>query len=573
MNPSINSDASRKAGEPSAIPDAGRKAVEPSAIPDAGRKAGEPSAIPYSRPVLGREEEEAVLRVMRSGWLTTGNETLSFEKEFASFLRAGAGERAGSPAPSQSPTPPGALDRAGSPEQECSPAPSQSPAPPAALERAGSPEQECSPAPSQSPAPPAALERAGSPTPPGALERAGSPEQECSPAPSQSPTPSAAPEPMGSPAPPERDDLQALAFSSATAALHVGISTLGFPAGRYIALSPYTFAASAHSILYNGLIPLFIDTVPGGYHLDVEKLEQALKKGKIRRKLKGAMAVHFAGLEHGGDALDDLSRRHGFTVIEDAAHSFPAKNSCGNLQGTRGRIAVFSFYANKTITTGEGGMLIVRDSQAADAARTLRLHGINRDAWSRYTRIGRNAPWHYDVDVLGYKYNMPDILACIGRMQLHKARSYMEARRTIAERYAQAFADRDWCSLPPGAAPAASAPASADPVDPADFHSSSRHSWHIYSLRLNLKKLSISRDEFMAHLAAAGIGSTVHFIPLHLMSFYQKTFSYKPSDFPHALESYLSTISLPIFPSLGHEEIERVISTVLRVGDRYFRAV
>ncbi|MGI9255423.1 MAG: DegT/DnrJ/EryC1/StrS family aminotransferase [Salinispira sp.] len=480
MNPSINSDASRKADEPSPIP-------------DASRKADEPSAIPYSRPVLGREEEEAVLRVMRSGWLTTGNEALSFEKEFASFLREGSGEQAGSPEPFQSPDPPGASEPMGTP------------APPAAPERKGG----------------------GEPS-----------------------------------SPPEHDDLHALAFSSATAALHVGIRTLGFPAGRYIALSPYTFAASAHSILYNGLIPLFIDTVPGGYHLDVEKLEQALQKGKIRRKLKGAMAVHFAGLEHGGDALDDLSRRHGFTVIEDAAHSFPAKNSCGNLQGTRGRIAVFSFYANKTITTGEGGMLIVRDPQAADAARTLRLHGINKDAWSRYTRVGRNAPWHYDVGVLGYKYNMPDILACIGRMQLHKARSYMKARRAIAERYAQAFADRDWCSLPPGA----------DPVVPADFHSSSRHSWHIYSLRLNLKKLSISRDEFIHHLAAAGIGSSVHFIPLHLMSLYRKTFSYKPSDFPHALESYLSTISLPIFPSLGHEEIERVISTVLRVGDRYFRA-
>ena len=274
--------------------------------------------IPYARPVLGREEEEAVLKVLRSGWLTTGKEALSFEREFAAFLN-------------------------------------------------------------------------------------------------------------------DDEALHALTVSSATAGLHIGLHAMGFREGQCIALCPYTFAASINSILYNRLRPLLVDTVPGGYHLDPDRLEDALRRRRIRRKLRGVMPVHFAGFEQNGAELGEICQRHGLEMIEDAAHSFPAKNSSGGYQGTRGRLAVFSFYANKTLTTGEGGMIITRDEALVEKIKPLRLHGITREIWSRYTEASgeKGQPsWYYDVAALGYKYNLPDILACIGRVQLRKVKQFMEVRRS-----------------------------------------------------------------------------------------------------------------------------------------------
>ena len=420
--------------------------------------------IPYFRPTLGVEEEQAVLGVLRSGWLTTGNEVAHFEQEFSAFLA-------------------------------------------------------------------------------------------------------------------DRGEFHAIAVSSATAGLHIGIKSLAYMPKQSIALSPYTFAASINSILYNDLTPLLLDTVPGGYHLDPDRLADALKQYRFRKRLRAVMPVHIAGFEYGGAELADLCGRYGLDMIEDAAHSFPAKNAADGYQGTRGRLAAFSFYANKTLVTGEGGMIVTRDDELLDRLHTLRSHGLNKGAWLRHNRsLSQNAvassasPGQpnpsllpqgpagglYDIVDLGYKYNMPDILACIGRVQLRRARQMMANRRSVAERYLRAFADRDWCSPPPGA-------------DCARL-GLDNHSWHIYSLRLNLDRLSIDRDHFMQEMLKAGISSSIHFIPLHLMSLYKTRWKLRAEDFPNALATYLATISLPIFPGLTEEEVARIIATVLDIGDRHYRS-
>ncbi len=417
--------------------------------------------IPYSRPELGAEEEQAVLEVLRSGWLTTGKRTLDFEREFALAAAPGG-------------------------------------------------------------------------------------------------------------------EYRALAVSSATAGLHIGIRALNLPPGSAVALSPYTFAASINSILYNGLEPLLVDCLPGGYHLDPAALEAAItrrgKKTLVRsnsaarrsglaglagraRELRAVMPVHFAGWEEGGQEIDEIASACGLEVIEDAAHSYPARRTDRGTyaQGTRGRFGVFSFYANKTITTGEGGMILTADHELAKRITSYRLHGISREVWDRYT--SDKPSYHYDIELPGYKYNLPDILSAIGLVQLRRAEQLAERRRKIAMGYAAAFADRDWIIPPPGS----------------QNEIPRSHSWHIYSLRLVLPRLSITRDEFICLLSERGIGSSVHFIPLHLMSYYRKRFGFKPGQFPRAMEAFESTISLPMFPGLDEDEMRRVIDEVLEIGDTHYR--
>lgn len=405
-----------------------------------------PAPIPYSRPSMGAEEEQAVLQVMRSGWLTTGKQCEAFEGEFADHVAPGAG-------------------------------------------------------------------------------------------------------------------LTALATNSATAALHLGIHALNLPAGSAIALSPYTFAASINSILYNNATPRLIDCLSGGYHLDPRALEAALD-GPGGKDIKAVMAVHFAGWEENADELEDICRRRGLYLIEDGAHSFPARRidrpDWG--QGTRGAFGAYSFYANKTITTGEGGMVVSSDGELIQRVKQLRLHGISRDVWDRYTQA--SSGYRYDITVPGYKYNMPDILAAIGRVQLGRAWDLWRQRRNVAMAYHHAFADRDWISPPPGSFT----------LEEENHPSANCHSWHIYSLRLVPGKLGISRDEFIQELGKRGIGTSVHFIPLHEMSYYRKRFAYSSADFPQAMAAFESTISLPLFAGLGDEEVTRVIAEVLEIGDTHYRS-
>ncbi len=380
--------------------------------------------IPFARPSLGDEEEAAVLRVMRSGWLTTGAEAMAFEKEFADYV--------------------------------------------------------------------------------------------------------------GVP--------KALAVNSATSGLHLALEALGVGPGDTVVTSPYTFTSSAAVARHLGAELRFCDTAPGSYNMDPAGLERALAGG---RNVRAVVVPHIGGLPCDMEAIRSLARRYGCAVVEDAAHSFPSRISQG-YAGTLGDIGVFSFYATKTITTGEGGMVVTRNEKLASRMALMRMHGIDREVWDRYT--SRKASWVYQVTEAGFKYNLPDILAAIGRVQLRKADSFLAQRSAIAAAYDGAFKGIAGLSLPPRG---------------------EGHSWHLYALRVNAAEAGATRDELIAALAESGIGSSVHFIPLHIMPYYAERYGLAPQDFPHALAMYESSLSLPIWQGMSEAQVEAVAQALLaRVARR-----
>jgi perosamine synthetase len=260
------------------------------------------------------------------------------------------------------------------------------------------------------------------------------------------------------------------------------------------------------------------------------------------------MPVHFGGQAVDIDALRTAAPTARY--LEDAAHALPADVS-GKATGRLGDAAAFSFYATKTMTTGEGGMLVTDDDEVADRARKMRLHGISSDAWNRY---GPGGTWFYDVIEAGFKYNLSDISAAIGLVQLGRLDDLMVARAQIAARYDECFSGSNLVGTPPRR--------------PGDGHA-----WHLYVIRLNLDALTISRSDVIERLAAAGIGASVHFIPLHLHSYYQREFGYRPGDFPMAERLYERSISLPIWPGMADDEIARVATSVLEIVDSARRPV
>ncbi len=372
--------------------------------------------IPFARPVLGAEEEQAVLRVMRSGWLTTGHEAQLFEQEFAEYC--------------------------------------------------------------------------------------------------------------GVP--------HAIAVSSATAGLHLALEALGIQPSDQVAVSPYTFAASAEVIRYLGADPVFVDIEPQSFNID----HDALRRVAARQPIQAVMPVHVAGYPCRNPEIRDIAAQHGAVVVEDAAHSFPARDD-GAIIGSQSDAGVFSFYATKTITTGEGGMLVCTDAEVSQRARVMRLHGIDRPVWNRYRAPAANHD--YEVIAPGYKYNLPDLLAALGRVQLRRAEEFHKRRLHIAEHYLAALADCEELQLPPHDRP---------------------QSWHLFILRLRLEKLAIDRDTFIALLGDAGIGSSVHYRPLHLMPYYRQRYALSPGDFPISLDTYRRSVSLPIYPALRDSEVERICIAV-----------
>ena len=226
-------------------------------------------------------------------------------------------------------------------------------------------------------------------------------------------------------------------------------------------------------------------------------------------------------------------------MVEDAAHAFPVKTTSG-FAGALGDVGVYSFYATKTITTGEGGMVVTTNEKLAKRMSLMRMHGIDRAVWDRYT--AKKASWRYEVSEAGFKYNLPDILAAIGRVQLRRAESFMNQRKTIAESYNRAFAGVPGLGLPP---------VTAD------------HAWHLYSLRVDSSITGINRDTLIESLADAGIGASMHFIPLHLMPYYAKRYSLAPEAFPNALAMFETTLSLPIWQGMGEGDATRVAAAVL----------
>lgn len=385
-----------------------------------------PDFIPFFLPSFSAAEEEAVIRVLRSGWLTTGKEAIAFEKEFGEFT--------------------------------------------------------------------------------------------------------------GSP--------HSLAVNSASSGIMLAMDAFGVGSGTKILTTPYTFVSTATSARHLGAEIAYADIESGTYNISPEKIEEALRKDP---SIRAIVPVHIAGNVCRMDEICALGKKYGVAVIEDAAHSFPSRTKSG-FAGTLADAGVFSFYATKTITTGEGGMVCVKDADKARRISMMRSHGVDRSIWDRYT--SKQASWKYDVVEDGWKCNLPDILAAIGRVQLTKADEFFRKRERIAREFNAAFSGCDYLHIPPDG---------------------DGNAWHLYPLRLAVEKLDIGRDAFAQELQDAGLGISVHFIPHFEMSYFKKRYGLKREDFPEAAKKYDATISLPFWPDMTDEMVDRVIRAVRDAGNRHYR--
>ena len=336
----------------------------------------------------------------------------------------------------------------------------------------------------------------------------------------------------------------ALAVNSATAGLHLALESVGTVPGSRVATSPYTFTATAEVTRYLGADPVFVDIDPGSFNICPNALAETLQRDS---SITSIIPVHFAGQMCDMNAIMQLAREFECHVIEDAAHALPASFE-GRPVGTIGDLTVFSFYATKTIATGEGGMVTTANARWAERIRTMRLHGINRDVFDRYAS---NRPsWHYEVVAPGFKYNMTDLAAALGIEQLRKAELFHKRREWIAGRYDEAFSD-----LP------LRTPRKVRPDDV--------HSWHLYVLQLCLEELDIDRNRFIELMSEQGVGTSVHFIPLHIQPYWRDRYGFQPDDFPVAMEVYQRAVSLPIYPAMSDDDVDRVIEAVRAVCSRY----
>jgi UDP-4-amino-4,6-dideoxy-N-acetyl-beta-L-altrosamine transaminase len=337
----------------------------------------------------------------------------------------------------------------------------------------------------------------------------------------------------------------AIAVNSCTAALHLALEAIGIGEGDEIITSPMTFAATGEVIRYFKARPVFVDVDSTTMNLDVELLENIVKerwKSGDGKRLKAIIPVHYAGYPCDMDAIMSLASRYDLRIVEDAAHAFPTSYK-RKMIGTLGDITCFSFYATKNITTGEGGMITTENEEYADRMRIMSLHGISKDAWKRYTAEGS---WYYEIIAPGYKYNLTDIAAGLGIAQLKKADAFLKRRMQIAERYREAFQELDELDLPLVY----------------EGKEGTTHSWHLYVIRLNLHQLKIDRNKFIDELRRKGIGTSVHFIPLHIHPYYRETYGYQSGDFPVAYKTYQRIISLPIYARMTDDDVERVIESV-----------
>ncbi len=330
----------------------------------------------------------------------------------------------------------------------------------------------------------------------------------------------------------------AIAVNSCTAAMHLALEAIGLERGDEVITTPYTFAATAEVIRYFDARPVLVDICPDDFNLNPALLEAA-----ITPRTKAIIPIHIAGLPADLDAIQAVAQKHGLAVIEDAAHAFPTMYK-GRMIGQISDFTCFSFYATKTITTGEGGMICTDNDAWAERCRIMALHGISKDAWKRYTAEGS---WYYEIIAPGYKYNMTDVAAAMGLAQLRKAHTMWQRRREIAQVYNQAFANH---------------PALQIPTDRPD----SQHAWHLYMLRLRPDQLPLDRAQFITQLKEKNIGSSVHFIPLHLHPYYRETYGYQPDDFPMAYQEYQREISLPIYSKMSLSDVEYVIESVLTLA-------
>jgi perosamine synthetase len=353
----------------------------------------------------------------------------------------------------------------------------------------------------------------------------------------------------------------AVALNSCTAALHLALEGAGITAGDEVLTSTITFTATAEVVEYLGARTRFVDVGRADLNLDAGRVREVIAReyrpradGWYHResggRLRALVPVHYAGHSCDMVALRAIAEEHGLFLLDDAAHALPATLD-GVQVGAMGNPSAFSFYATKTLTTAEGGMLTTDDDALAARVRLMALHGISRDAWKRYAADGS---WSYEVVEAGYKYNLTDIAAALGRVQLRRLHEMREGRAAIAARYTAAFS-----AMPE--------------VEPPVVSPRVSHAWHLYPIRLRLETLAIDRARFIQELRDRQIGTSVHFIPLHTQPFYAERYGYRPADFPVAEAEFLRLISLPIYSKMSAEDVESVIDAVADVFEGHRREV
>ena len=333
----------------------------------------------------------------------------------------------------------------------------------------------------------------------------------------------------------------ALAVNSATSGLHLALEAVGVSKGDKVITTPYTFTATAEVIRYLGADPILVDIDPKTFNIDPEKIREIAKQ---YQNVKAIIPVHFAGQSCEMNTIREIADENNWKIIEDAAHALPTTWQ-GKMIGTLSDITVYSFYATKTISTGEGGMVVSNNDDYIKRMKVMRLHGINRDVFDRYT--SDQPSWFYEVVEPGYKYNMTDIAASMGIQQLKKAWSFQQRREEIAMQYNEAFSD-----LP------LRLPYVAYPQD--------THAWHLYVIQLGLKPIENTsgeeRNKFIKQMLNKGIGTSVHFIPLHLHPYWRDRYGYKSNDYPIALNVFNHAVSLPMYPKMTDNDVVRVINAV-----------
>jgi len=343
----------------------------------------------------------------------------------------------------------------------------------------------------------------------------------------------------------------AIAVNSCTAALHLALEAIGLKRGDLVLVPTMTFAATAEVIRYFDAIPVFVDC-KDDFNIDpvcikdtIEKICDDQPAAGLKPpygQLRALIPMHYGGLCCDMTAISQIAEDYNISILEDAAHAFPSYYRGENTKawihaGKFGQIGCFSFYANKCITTGEGGMAVTDDPDLADRMQIMSLHGMSRDAWKRFTTQGS---WYYEIIAPGFKYNMTDIAASLGIRQLEKADMFQQRRKEVAEHYNSVFSNNPALQIPCG---------------DSEYR---KHSWHLYSLRLNLERLKIDRAQFIEELKSRGIGCSVHWMPLHLHPYYQQQYDFREGDFPRAESIWMRQISLPIYPSMSNEEADYV---------------
>jgi UDP-4-amino-4,6-dideoxy-N-acetyl-beta-L-altrosamine transaminase len=331
-----------------------------------------------------------------------------------------------------------------------------------------------------------------------------------------------------------------LGLNSCTAGLHISQLAAGIGKGDEVITTPYTFVASANTIIHTGATPVFVDIDPVTMNIDPKKIEE-----KITKNTKAIIPVHFAGYPCDMDSIMEIARKHNLIVIEDAAHAVYTKYK-GRMIGSIGDFTCFSFYATKNLVTGEGGLVTTQNEEWADKMRIMSLHGMSKNAWNRYSDKGS---WYYEVEYPGFKYNMTDMQAALGLVQLDKLEKMQKRREEIAQKYNKAFSEIKGLIVPYS-------------------DEENVHAWHLYVIRLKENSFTIDRGQFIEELKEKGVGTSVHFIPVPMQPYY-KQLGYNVEDYPNALAAFNGAISLPLYPKMSDDQVNHVIDAVLDLAKTF----